>query len=120
MQKKYPALEPIDPELVNNVNAAHKQKMLAAGFLPYRATDGRIKWLNTEQHSYKLMKSVKSNPISKLFGASYKPHSRRRRKHRPVMFKFLRANLGFIIILLLIIALVAFALKYSQLIIDII
>jgi hypothetical protein len=120
MQKKHPALEPIEPEMVNNINSVHKQNMLDAGYLPYRATDGRIKWLNKEQHSYKMMKGIKPNPISRYLGPSYKPHSRRRRKHRPVMFKFLRANLGFVTIIVVVLVLVLIALKYGQLLIDLI
>ncbi len=118
MQKKHPALEPIDPELVDNINAVHKQNMLDAGYLPYRASDGRIKWLNKEQHSYKLMKGIKPNPVTRYLGPSYKPHSRRRRKHRPVIFKLLRANLGFVLLMSAVLVIVLLALKYGQLLID--
>lgn len=116
MQKEDSILEPLDPDTVENINAIHKKNLLDQGYLPYRYPDGRIKWLNYEQHSYKIMKHIKVNHIQNLFGAAPASTSRRRRKHRPVIFRFIEANIWFILIMLFVIIAVAVFLKYSYLI----
>lgn len=105
----------VDPDEVTNINEVQKRHLLESGQLPYRNSQGKIKWLNNEQRSYKLMKSVKPNIIHQFFGPKVQSRARRRRKHRPAFIKMLLANWLFISILVIIVALVIVSIKYSYL-----
>ncbi len=99
-RKRYSALEAVDPEEVDNINECHKQNLLVTGYKPYRTESGKIKWLNPEQYSYYLIKHLKVHPLSKIFRMRNTAVNQRKVKHRTILLKFFKANIGFMMLVI--------------------
>ncbi len=44
---------PVDPEAIENCPQATKDFMMQKGFLPYKGKDGRIRWINKYNRTYR-------------------------------------------------------------------
>jgi len=115
-RKKHGIPVPLDPEKVETSNAQHKQNLLLMGYMPYQDADGKITWLNSEQHSYKLLRSMKERPLLSLFTRSRIKGYTRQHKHRPMIIKFLKANFWFMFLLTCVAITIYIILSYEHLI----
>ena len=104
MPKKHNAIvQELELQDVEGFSEAQKQYYYSLGFRPYKNEKGTIKWLMPDQHSLRIIRANKRHWISRaLFPTSVQ--SKRRRKHKPSIWKFIRANWFFILLVIIILA----------------
>ena len=114
-RKRSNATEELDPKEVEGYSEAQKAYYIGLGYRPFRMASGHIKWLSPALHANRI-NGVPKKPLHKrIFKANGAPKVYRR-KHTPQFYKFMGANLLFIVIFIVVVALVVVLLKYPQLI----
>ena len=116
MARKHAAiLQELEIDEVEGYTEAQKKYYTSLGFKPYLNEEGKVKWLRPDQHSLRINAKLKRPFWARLF-----PHKKvqmpHRRKHRPVLVKFVQRNWLFIIIVIIVIVAVVYIFRNPQLI----
>jgi len=114
-RKRSNATEELDPKEVEGYSEAQKAYYISLGYRPFRMATGHVKWLSPALHASRI-NGVPKKPLHKrIFMGSNAPKVFRR-KHKSQIYKFMGANLLFIVIFIVVVALVVLLLKYPQLV----
>jgi len=90
-------LSPVDPKTITSASEQQINSLLKMGYMPFQAKDGSIRWLTGEQYAYGQIKKAPKSILGSLFKSEYKQARRRRRSW---LWKFIRHNMEYILLLL--------------------
>ncbi|HPB18656.1 MAG TPA: hypothetical protein PLL35_02255 [Candidatus Cloacimonas sp.] len=108
-------LEELEIDKVEDFTEAQKKYYTSLGFKPYLNEYGKVKWLKPDQHSLRINAKLK-RPFWTRILSHKKVQFPHKRKHRPILVKFVQRNWLFIIIIMIVLVAVVYIFRNPQLI----